>query len=126
MMRTFETFGNHLFDRKKNEFFCAYSVCPNIFHFYYMVGVSLRQTKELVASIELNKTRNHQKQAQNEINMLSTIIRKRVMPELQELERMISIKGTDSIIESYPDLEEIVLNLNQINAEVNAWKQLIS
>ena len=91
-----------------------------------MVGVSLRQTKELVASIELNKTRNHQKQAQKEINMLSTIIRKRVMPELQELERMISIKGADSIIESYPDLEEIVLNLNQINAEVNAWKQMIS
>lgn len=113
-------------DAPTNEFFCAYSVCPNIFHFYYMVGVSLRQTKELVASIELNKTRNHQKQAQKEINMLSTIIRKRLIPELQELERMISIKGVDSIIESYPDLEEIVLNLNQINEEVTKWKQLIS
>lgn len=32
-------------DAKTNEFYCAYGVCPNIFHFYYMADVSYRQAE---------------------------------------------------------------------------------
>lgn len=72
-------------DAKTNEFYCAYGVCPNIFHFYYMADVSYRQAKELVETININKSRGLMRQVQKESHMLQTIINQKLMPELTEL-----------------------------------------
>ena len=79
-------------DAKTNEFYCAYGVCPNIFHFYYMADVSYRQTKELAETITINRERGLLKQVQKELNMLNTILHSKLLPELDELKSVISEK----------------------------------
>ncbi len=111
-------------DAKTNEFYCAYGVCPNIFHFYYMADVSYRQTLELVETIHINKSRGHLRQAQKEINMLNTIITNKLLPELNELKVMIIKKGVLPVLEEHPDLRDIIENLDTIYEEVNTWKSM--
>ncbi|GMQ65143.1 site-specific integrase [Vallitalea maricola] len=111
-------------DAKTNELYCAYGVCPNIFHFYYMVDVSYRQTKELTKSIKINKNRGHIRQAQKELNMLNTILDKKLVPELDELKNMIIKKGIQSILQEYPNLQEIIENIDTTYQEVEQWKSM--
>lgn len=111
-------------DAKTNELYCAYGVCPNIFHFYYMVDVSYRQIKELTETIKMNKSRGHIKQTQKEWNMLNTILDKKFVPELDELKNMIIKKGVLSILEEYPDLQDIIENMDTIYQEVEQWKSM--
>ncbi len=111
-------------DAKTNEFYCAYNVCPNIFHFFYMVNVSYRQAKELVETIKINFTYGFETQVQKEVNMLQNIINKKLEPEFIELKNMLDKKGEDAIIAEYPDLEEIVLKYEEIKKEIDEWKNL--
>lgn len=111
-------------DAITNEFFCAYGVCPNIYHFYYMINVSYRQAKELVENIELNKKRNHLRQAQKEANMLKTIISNKLIPEMTELKNMINTKGKDYVLSKHHDLEDIIKNYDKILEEIQQWKRI--
>lgn len=111
-------------DSFTNKFYCAYGVCPNVFHFYYMSNISYRQCLELKETITLNITRKHLKQAQKEINMLNTVLSNKLLPELEELSDMLSKKGHSYIITTYPDLEYIVNNLEDIYKEIEQWQQL--
>lgn len=112
-------------DAKTNEFYCAYGVCPNIFHFYYMADVSYRQTKELAETIAINQERGLLRQVQKELNMLNTILHHKLLPELNELKNVINEKGTSAILKEYPDLKNIIENLDQIDKEVLTWKSMI-
>ncbi len=111
-------------DAMTNEFYCAYGVCPNIFHFFYMVNVSYRQSKELVQTITLNKKRGHLKQAHKESNMLKTIARSKLIPELDELKKEVERKGVQEIMIQYPDLIEIIEDFDNIYREASEWTAL--
>ena len=112
-------------DAKTNEFYCSYGVCPNIFHFYYMANISYRQTKELVETIKINKERGLMRQVQKENHMLQTIIKQKLLPELDELKNMVNKKGIEAILLEYPDLQFIIENLKDIYMEVDIWKNMI-
>ena len=109
-------------DGPTNEFYCAYGVCPNIYHFYYMADISYRQCKELTETIAFNRTRNHMKQVQKETNMLQTIASKRLIPELDELKAVIKREGIEQVYLEHPELQEIIENLETIEKEADAWK----
>lgn len=111
-------------DAKTNDFYCAYGVCPNIFHFYYMVDISYRQSKELIETITINKERGFLKQVQKELNMLHTIVTNKLIPELDELNITISKIGEKTIIETHPFLKEIINNYDDIYKEAIKWKSL--
>jgi len=53
-------------DAKTNEFYCAYGVCPNVFHFFYNIDISYRKAKELSQSIAINNSNGFIKQTQKE------------------------------------------------------------
>ena len=111
-------------DAKTNEFYCAYGVCPNIFHFYYMADVSYRQAKELVETININKSRGLMRQVQKESHMLQTIINQKLMPELTELRNVIEKEGAITIMKKYPDLQNIIEHNSDIYKEIEQWKEL--
>lgn len=111
-------------DALTNELYCAYGVCPNIFHFFYMAELSYRQGKELITTINLNMERGHKKQAQKEINMLATIVNQKLIPELDDLKKEIDKKGIETILYQYPDLSDIIENFKTIYGEVLQWKTL--
>ncbi len=108
-------------DAKTNEFYCAYGVCPNIVHFYYMADVSYRQCKELRESIRINEERGHKRQVQKEQNMLFSIASKRLKPELEDLRSVISRDGLESVFILHPELKDIIENLETIEKEVEVW-----
>lgn len=108
-------------DAKTNEFYCAYGVCPNIVHFYYMADITYRQCKELEESISLNDQRGHNKQVQKERNMLYTITTKRLIPELKELRTVVERDGFESIYEMHPEVQPIVEDIEEIEKEVAVW-----
>lgn len=110
-------------DSKTNEFYCAYGVCPNIFHFYYMANISYRQAKELSETIAINEKRGLLRQVQKEKNMLQHIVRVKLVPELDELENVLNKKGYEAIVTEYPDLKEIIENLDTIYEEVALWNK---
>lgn len=111
-------------DSMSNELFCAYGVCPNIFHFFYMVEVSYRQGKELVNTIMANAKRGLKRQVQKELNMLQTITKQKVIPELDELKNELKKRGAKDILIDYPDLVDIIENFEDIYKEVEKWTNL--
>lgn len=111
-------------DAQTNEFYCAYGVCPNIFHFYYMADVSYRQAKELTETIKINEERGLMRQVEKEQHMLWSIVKKKLIPELEELKNVINKKGVTAVITEYPDLAHIIENMNEIEKEVAVWSNL--
>ena len=91
-----------------------------------MADVSYRQTKELAETITINQKRGLLKQVQKELNMLNTILHSKLLPELDELKAVISEKGALAILKEYPDLKDIIENLEQIDEEVITWKSMIA
>lgn len=108
-------------DAKTNEFYCAYSVCPNIVHFYYMADISYRQCCELQESIGINLKRGHKKQVQKERHMLYSIASKRLSPELEDLRKVVKRDGVESVIMMHPELADIISNINEIEKETTEW-----
>lgn len=108
-------------DAMTNEFYCAYGVCPNIFHFFYMADVSYRQCKELEETIRINKENGFMRQVQKESNMLRSIAKNKLLPELAELRNTVNKKSAEAVIMEYPDLSDIIEHLEDIEKEATAW-----
>lgn len=113
-------------DAKTNEFYCAYGVCPNVFHFFYNIDISYRKATELLYSIKLNTDNRFKKQAQKDKNMLHTVIIKQLEPELIELKNELKKRSVDEIYIEYPNIVHIVENLDKVKLEVAEWKILLN
>lgn len=108
-------------DAKTNEMYCAYEVCPNLFHFYYMIPLSYKQYLDLIKTHEYNWESGFHRQAEKELHKLKYIITHKLLPELEDLEKQIEIKGTNNILARYPELKNIIDNRNNIIKEAKAW-----
>ena len=108
-------------DAETNDYLCSYDVCPNIYHFYFDAAYTLQNIKDLQISIKHNTQINRTRQVEKDKNMLQTIIRKRLIPELESLKSHLDNEGRDSILNSYPELLFIVDNLDAIMKEVQEW-----
>lgn len=129
-------------DGPTDEFYCAYGVCPNIFHFYYMADITYRQCKELEEVIGVNRIREqmfyaergdklskveryaYPKQIQKNLNMLYSLATKKLTPELEDLKRAISENGAEHVFQIHPEIISVVENLNAIEMEVATWTSL--
>lgn len=112
-------------DYQTNELFCAYNVCPNVFHFFYMCELSYRQCKELQETININLHNEHLRQVEKECLILGRIVREKLVPELEELNAQLDKHGVDNVLINYPDLEYIVNNYDEILLEANRWQNLM-
>lgn len=108
-------------DNRTNQIYCAYNLCPNLFHFYYMVDVSYLDFKTLQETYTTMKENNHIRAAQKELNKLKDLCRKRLIPELDELDNELQRKGETFIVEKYPTLRDIIKNKEDIRKEVTLW-----
>ncbi|MBR2675730.1 MAG: hypothetical protein IKE28_02290 [Solobacterium sp.] len=129
-------------DGQTNEFYCAYGVCPNIVHFYYMADITYRHCKELAEVIGVNRIREQQyynsqgknmskadrniypKQIQKNINMLYSLATKKLDPEITDLKRALREQGLEKVFYAHPELKDIVENLDTIEEELKVWKTL--
>lgn len=112
-------------DTRTNEMFCAYNLCPNLFHFFYMADISYMDFRTLQQTYETMRTSKKDKAAQKELNKLKDLCHRRLIPELNELDKELERKGQQMIIERYPSLVDIVENRTAIQEEVESWMMKI-
>lgn len=108
-------------DARTNEMMCAYDVCPNLFHFYYMIDATYINFKTLQEAYKANLDRGLTRAAQKESNKIKDLIRRRLVPELDQLEKEINKKGDAEILEQHPTLTEIILAREEIRREAEEW-----
>lgn len=108
-------------DARTNEMMCAYNLCPNLFHFYYMIDVTYLNFKTLQETYKTMKSNGNTKAAQKELNKLKDLSRRRLIPELDELEKELTKKGFNTVIDQHPSIIEIIENKDDIRKEINLW-----
>ena len=108
-------------DTRSNEVMCAFSLCPNLFHFYYMVDVSYNHFSTLRETVRVNQERGLIRAAQKELNKAQSLLRRRLIPELDEMDKEIERQGAAAIIEEYPSLEPIIIHEQDIRKEIGEW-----
>ena len=111
-------------DVRTNEVLCAFNVCPNLFHFYYMIDVTYQSFLDLQKTYTRNKDIGHQLDAEKELNKIHDLIKRRLAPEMEELEKDLAVKGKDAVIEKYPSLKEIVERREEIKKEYETWMKM--
>ncbi len=91
-----------------------------------MADISYRQAKELTDSIRINKERGLLRQVQKDQNTLLTIIRKKLIPEIDELKYMIKTKGLEFVYQNHPEVQPIAENIEVIERNIQEWTTQIS
>lgn len=109
-------------DARTNEMMCAYNVCPNLFHFYYMVDISYMNFQTLQETYKAMLSTGKVKAAQKELAKLKDVLNRRLIPELDELDKEIAAKGYNTILDKYPALIDIMENRESIRKEIEEWK----
>ena len=108
-------------DAKTDEFYCAYGICPNVCHFYFMADISYSDFKAAKEILEYNQRNGFKRQAEKEQSKLRFIVLNRLTPELQELEKEIINRGKDEIIKHHPNMGNMIINLSKIKEEIEKW-----
>ena len=109
-------------DARTNEMMCAYNICPNLFHFYYMIDITYLNFKTLEETYKVLIESGKEKAAQKELAKIKDVINRKLIPELNELDKEILNKGADTVLTKYPSLIEIIENRENIEKEINIWK----
>lgn len=110
------------YDARTDKMLCAFGTCPNIFHFFDMINVSYMQFHELQNSYQQNKDNGFKRAAEKELNKLKSFCKGRLTPELDELERVVKIKGLSAFVKQYPDLQYYATNIGNIRKEIQLWE----
>lgn len=110
------------YDARTDKMLCAFGTCPNIFHFFDMINVSYMQFHELQNSYQQNKDNGFKRAAEKELNKLKSFCKGRLTPELDELERVVKIKGISAFVKQYPDLQYYATNIDNIRKEIQLWE----
>jgi hypothetical protein len=110
------------YDARTDKMLCAFGTCPNIFHFFDMINVSYMQFHELQNSYQQNKDNGFKRAAEKELNKLKSFCKGRLTPELEELERVVKIKGLSAFVKQYPDLQYYATNIDNIRKEIQLWE----
>ena len=111
-------------DARTNEMMCAYNICPNLYHTYYMVDVTCVDFRTLQQTYRTNLDNGFVKEAQKQLIILKDLLNRKLIPELDELEREINEKGADHVLDRHPGLMKTIENLNEIREEVEQWRQM--
>lgn len=116
---------SQLMDCSKNKrtdaLLCAYGLCPNLFHLYHMADVSYANFLVLQGTYSAALSAGRLREAEKELNKLKDLCRRRLVPELEELDREISSKGEQAVVEKHAHLLDIIRAKEEIRREVGLW-----
>ena len=86
-----------------------------------MIDVSYLNFKTLQETYTSCKKKGNIRASQKELNKIKDLIRRRLIPELDELDKEIDKKGMKTIIDKYPSLIDVIENKEDIREEINIW-----
>ncbi len=108
-------------DKTTNRVLCSYNLCPNVYHFFWMIDVTYTDFLTAVKAYRLNEENGYVVEASRQKQIVRRIVSKRLSPELDELEKTITLRGKKSIIEQYPQLVSVIGELDIIKEEIKEW-----
>lgn len=108
-------------DKATNEVLCAYDVCPNLYHLYYMIPITYLDFKDIRVSYNYNKECGFFRESEKELKKLNYIAKNRLVPQLDDLQKQIADKGLETILSKHPELKQIADNIENIYTEIKQW-----
>lgn len=108
-------------NNETDQIYCAFGVCPNQCVLYFMASDCLDMVRSHMELVDVNIERGHTKSARNELRKAQNVIRDALMPEIESLEQQLGTHGRDGVIARFPDLEELIDNLDEVKEEVTEW-----
>lgn len=112
-------------DANTDEYMCAYNCCPNHCHLYFMAPIAYSKCKEQLKILEYDLASNFKNAAQKEAFILKNTIIMELEPELNEIKKIIDIKGKEEVLTKHSDLATFVNNIDAIEKEIQSWKKTI-
>lgn len=76
---------------------------------------------EMIDAYNHNSNAGYEKFASKELYKIQQMLKGKLIPELEELNRMIEINGVETIKNNYPDVVEIINNYSKIKGEIDLW-----
>lgn len=104
-----------------NEFICAFDKCVNHYTYYKVAHLTYQRFLDKKEAIRHNQQHGFSRQAENETNHLKELIRKRFIPELEEVRYEVNRQGLAKVTETNPQLIPIIENLDFIMEEAKQW-----
>lgn len=109
-------------DPHTNKLLCAYNRCPNVYSFYYMADITYSRLKACEDAYYANLQRGLKNAAHKELNSAQDIINRTLSPQIFQLQKELDRQGKDAILTKYPQLTDIVNNIESIKQEMKIWK----
>lgn len=110
-------------DAQTDKAMCAFGICPNLFHFYYNIDITWSDFQSTRDAYRHNAYIGRKQAASKELNKLKDIVRRRLIPELDELETELGRRDMGYILEKHPHLEEIIPVRVEMRKEAESWLQ---
>lgn len=108
-------------DSLTDEIYCAYGMCPNHFHLYFMVDISYDRYATLLKTVQYNTEQGFTRAAQKEKNKLQWVIQKSLLPEIHELKKELQSKGALEIKKNHPQISWFIDNVDIVYEEISKW-----
>ena len=85
-------------DAHTDKLMCAHSLCPNLFHFYYMLDITYVDFQTMQENYFYMKKESLKRACEKELGKIKDLIKRRLLPELDELEKELEKKGYNAIV----------------------------
>lgn len=108
-------------DLSTDDLLCAYGDCKNIYTFYFNADLTYLDFVTAVESYQNLVKKGHERYAQKELVKVKDICRRRLQPQMESLNSMISKKGEEYILKRFPSLADVIAKKDQIKQEIDIW-----
>lgn len=109
-------------DPHTNKLLCAYNRCPNVYSFFYMADITYSRFTACKDAYYANLQRGLKNAARKELISAQDIIDRTLSPQVFQLEKELDKHGREDILAKYPQLADIVNNIETIKQEMRIWK----
>ena len=108
-------------DYRTDQTLCAYDECPNIYYFYFNLATAYSDMKAAEQTWRQAIDSGHKREAEKEQYKIVNIARRRIVPMLDELERMLTASTPEQIEERHPGMAETIRRKDEIRKEAMDW-----
>lgn len=108
-------------DYKTDQALCAYDECPNIFYFYFNIATAYDDMKNAERTYQGALSEGHKREAEKEKYKIVNIAKRRIIPMLDELERMLLASTPEEMEEKHPGMAETIRQKDEIRKEAMEW-----
>ena len=88
---------------------------------YFMAGETLSSADNHMRLVDWNLEHGHVKAAANELRKAQNVLKERLVPEMEGLAEQIMLHGRAHVLKRFPDLADIVDNMDEINERTQVW-----